>query len=118
MKPLKQNNMSAPVRNSCPFIDKGIVEVGEIPFYLEHISKEICNYSINDIEGAIDNVLALVPNIINYFEEGRSINSDLRTYAEEQEDKIAALEKELEMVRTEMEDLEQELEEIRADYHV
>lgn len=110
--------MSAPVRNSCPFIDKGIVEVSEIPFYLETISKDINSYSINDIEGAIDNVLSLVPQIINYFEECRSINSDLRAYAEEQEDKVSALEKELEMVRTEMEDLEQELEEIRADYHI
>jgi chromosome segregation ATPase len=107
--------MRAPIKNSCPDIDKGIVLAKNIRFALEPFSKDICSYSINEIEEAIDNVLAMSSDIESLFEEARSVNSDLRSWAEEELEKK---EKEIEMLREEIEDLETELEDIREDYHV
>ena len=107
--------MRAPIKNSCPDIDKGIGLAKNIRFDLEHFSKDICSYSINEIEEAIDNALAMSSNIENLFEEVRGINSDLRSWAEEELEKK---EKEIEMLREEIEDLEMELEDIRQDYHI
>jgi spore cortex formation protein SpoVR/YcgB (stage V sporulation) len=107
--------MTAPIKNSCPDIDKGIAIVKQIAFYLDPISRDIKSYSINDIEEVIDNVLAMSSDIEMHFEEARSVNSDLRSWAEEEVEKK---EKEIEMLREELEDLEMELEDIRQDYHI
>jgi chromosome segregation ATPase len=107
--------MAAPVRNSCPDIDKGLVLLNQIDFLLSPINQNIKSYSIDDIEDAINSTLCIVSDIETHFEEVRAINSDLRSWAEEE---LERKENEIHMLREEMEDLEQELEEIRADYHV
>jgi len=99
--------MTAPIKNSCPDIDKGITIVEQITFYLNPISKDIKSYSIQDIEDVIDSVISMLPSIEEQFEEARSVNSDLRSWVEE----------ELEKKEKEIEDLENELEEMRNVFH-
>lgn len=95
--------MRAPIKNSCPDIDKGIKLLADIEFELKYLLKDIKARSIQDIEDVIDSACSRLKDIEGQFEEARSVNSDLRSWAEE----------ELEKKEKEIEDLEEALEEMR-----
>lgn len=94
--------MLAPIRHTCPAIDKQIVELKFQIRELECIDNDIDKELQKDI---LSNVLYYMNNLFGFFEEMRTANDTLRSWGEEMENKYCELQDELNELENKMTDL-------------
>lgn len=98
--------MSAPIRYTCPDIDKVIEHIGDALIYISEARDDVdgCNV-LSEVFGKLDNAVDKLVDLEDEMEKLRKANDTLRSWGEEQEAQCEEYETEIATLKEEIESL-------------